>query len=78
VTVNKPAEEELWMEQTIGTAAGVVWTYLNKHGETNVTQLKKSVNLSPVLVNRAIGWLAREGKITEVQKGRTSNFKLTS
>ena len=64
------------MENTIGTAAGVLWKYLNKHGSASVAKLKKEVELTPSMLERAIGWLAREGKIVEVKKGKSSEIQL--
>lgn len=64
------------MHEAIGTAAGVVWRVLNLHGEMTVTQLKQEVQLSGSMVERAIGWLAREGKIEELQQGRTTRLRL--
>ena len=51
------------MENEIGNAAGIIWDYLNKNGATPIAMLKRKTNLSTDLINRGIGWLAREGKL---------------
>jgi len=51
------------MEKQIGEAAGKVWQTLNK-GPMRVAQLSAAAGLSAILTQQAIGWLAREGKIT--------------
>ena len=62
------------MEQvdSIGTAAGQVWTYLDDHGPVPLTKLVKDLDVSRDLVMQGIGWLAREGKVTFHQEGSRS------
>jgi hypothetical protein len=57
------------MEAEIGDAAGTIWQYLDKHGETTVSSLRQRVKLSEQIVLMAIGWLAREGKLNFVREG---------
>ena len=52
------------MIQTIGTAAGKVYQKLNAKGPMSISQLKKEVAENDALVTMAVGWLAREGKVT--------------
>jgi predicted transcriptional regulator len=59
------------MSDLIGSAAGTVWKYLNKEGETSVSKLSKATNLDTKTLQRAIGWLAKEDKLTIALKGRT-------
>ena len=49
--------------EDIGTAAGVVWGFLNDNGATSLTALTKGTGLPKELVLQAIGWLAREDKV---------------
>jgi winged helix-turn-helix protein DUF2582 len=54
------------MNQEIGSMAGAMWRTLHDKGEMSVTALKKSVAAKDTegpVVDWAIGWLAREGKI---------------
>jgi hypothetical protein len=51
--------------ETIGTWAGQVWTALSgKDAVVGLKQLKKETKLKDKEVFAAIGWLAREGKVT--------------
>lgn len=48
----------------IGEAAGVVWRVLFENGSLSVAKLVKETDLSRDLVMQALGWLAREDKVT--------------
>jgi transcription initiation factor IIE alpha subunit len=54
------------MMDEIGGNAGVVWSYLDEHGEVSIRELVQETGLRKKQVNRAIGWLAREGKVSFV------------
>lgn len=58
------------MDEEIGVVAGQVWSYLSEHEETSVSQLRSQLNKPERLVYMALGWLAREGKVTWNQQGR--------
>jgi hypothetical protein len=60
----------------IGEAAGVVWTYLSKHGPTSLTVLAHGVGVPRDLLLQALGWLARENKIDITDKGRGKTVSL--
>jgi hypothetical protein len=47
----------------IGTDAGRVWRYLKDNGKASPTQLVRALKTTSASVHRAIGWLAREGKV---------------
>lgn len=49
--------------EQIGSTAGKVWHALDAKGEMSVTALKKAVGGTDSMVDYAIGWLAREGKV---------------
>jgi hypothetical protein len=51
------------LQEKIGIHAGLVWTQL-EGGELNVKALKKATKLTEKELNLALGWLAREGKIS--------------
>ena len=59
----------------IGEAAGVIWHLINDNGPLSVTKLVKEVDAPRDLVMQALGWLAREGKIT-IEDGRTKTVSL--
>ncbi len=50
--------------EIIGTNAGSVWVALNTVDALGVKQLKKITKLKDKEVYAALGWLARENKIT--------------
>ncbi len=56
------------MEETIGSNAGVVWSLLNQNGETALKAVKKATKLKDKDLWAALGWLAREGKVTVDEK----------
>ncbi len=62
----------------IGEAAGLVWHYLKDHGATSASKLSEGTNLDRDSVQRAIGWLAREGKVAIERRGRNDCFALAN
>jgi hypothetical protein len=52
--------------ETIGTNAGLIWNALNEVNGLSVKQLKKATKLKDKEVFAALGWLAREGKVSIV------------
>ncbi|MEZ7866534.1 MAG: winged helix-turn-helix domain-containing protein [Paludibacteraceae bacterium] len=55
--------------ERIGSNAGLIWAALD-NGEMEVKSLKKATKLTEKDLNLALGWLAREGKVSfrEVDK----------
>lgn len=51
------------MSNSIGDAAGIIWTFLNENGPASVTKITTATALGKNDVQRALGWLAREEKI---------------
>jgi hypothetical protein len=64
------------MEVEIGNAAGKVWQALNAKGSVAKAQLGKVTGLSNDQVNQAIGWLAREGKVSVEKTAKGDALKL--
>ncbi len=52
------------MEELIGTNAGLVWSSLNENGDLTLKLLKKQTKLKEKEIYAALGWLARESKIS--------------
>ena len=50
--------------EVIGTWAGQVWNALNESGKLTVKGLKKATKLKEKEIYAALGWLAREGKVS--------------
>ena len=60
-------------KEEIGTLAGIVWRALNEKGSLSFEDLQRETLLDTESVCTAIGWLAREGKISFTKdKGVTS------
>jgi Winged helix-turn-helix domain (DUF2582) len=64
------------MEVEIGEAAGRIWQYPDEHGATALMNLSQRVKLRPPIAAMAIGWLAREGKLSFVKAGRIMRVDL--
>ena len=59
------------MHLKIGETAGVVWIYLKEHGATSSATLAKETKIDKTMLERSIGWLAREGKVEFQKKGNS-------
>ena len=66
------------MDDEIGKAAGVLWHYLDNHGPSALSPLKRGSRLAEPLFFMAIGWLAREHKIELVPGKRGLQISLRS
>jgi len=66
------------MQDEIGNAAGVVWEFLDRQGETVLVTLKDRTGLSEGILFMALGWLAREEKVNLLKEGRTIRISLTN
>lgn len=64
------------MHSTIGNNAGIVWRYLKDNGPSTVSKITKGTNLKESDIQRALGWLCREGKLREVKEGKNSLIEL--
>lgn len=58
------------MVEKIGINAGKVWSELDTVGTQNVKEVKKVTKLTDKDLYAALGWLAREGKITLLEDGK--------
>jgi hypothetical protein len=57
------------VQERIGATAGKVWQVLKKEEEADISRLPRMVSEKPVIVNQALGWLAREGKLEYREQG---------
>ena len=66
VTAAKPVATapEMPMAERVGLTAGSVWHYLNENGPTSVAKLIRELTEEEKIIQRSIGWLNQEGKIT--------------
>ncbi len=52
----------------IGENAGLIWNYLDEKSDSSLTVMKKELKLKDADLNLALGWLARENKISFYEK----------
>ena len=64
------------MLNIIGDDAGKVWQYLDKNGSASVTKITNETEISKSDVQRAIGWLLKEDKLTIEVVGRAETLSL--
>lgn len=60
----------------IGEAAGELWQYLDASGHVSLTTLTKEIELPRDVLMQAVGWLAREDKISIDEDRRTKKIGL--
>lgn len=72
-----PPKQVLTGVERIGDVAGQVWHCLNTTGTASFAQLAKEVDAPRDLVMQAVGWLAREGKISITENGRSRSVSLS-
>ena len=58
------AATEIAMPERVGLTAGNIWHYLAENGATYVAKLVRELQEEEKIIQRSIGWLAQEGKIT--------------
>ncbi|MDF1583479.1 MAG: winged helix-turn-helix domain-containing protein [Methyloprofundus sp.] len=66
----------LTMIERVGLTSGSIWHYLTDNGATSVSALVKALTEEEKIIQRSIGWLAQEGKITLETVGRVENIAL--
>lgn len=60
----------------IGDTAGTVWQVLSRNGSLSMKRLVEEVGEKRDTVMQALGWLAREGKISIEEEGRSRKVSL--
>jgi hypothetical protein len=48
----------------VGNTAGEIWKYLDKNGPTSIAKLTRETKIEDKNIQRGIGWLAQEGKVS--------------
>jgi len=71
-----PKASSLTMTERVGLTSGSIWHYLTENGATSVSVLIKALTEEEKIIQRSIGWLAQEGKITLETVGRTETIAL--
>ncbi len=64
------------MKEKIGKTAGKIWDILQKQEEVAISQFPGMLNEKAVIVNQALGWLAREDKINYRKEGNRTLISL--
>ncbi len=70
------ATPEMTMSERVGMTAGSIWHYLAENGATPVAKLLRELGEEEKIIQRSIGWLAQEGKITLVIVNRIETIAL--
>jgi hypothetical protein len=55
---------EVTLPERVGLTAGSIWHYLSENGASPVAKLVRELPEEEKVIQRSIGWLAQEGKIT--------------
>lgn len=63
--------------EKIGTWAGLVWNALNEADVLGFKQIKKITKLKEKELYAALGWLAREGKISFMENEDNTEILVT-
>jgi predicted DNA-binding transcriptional regulator AlpA len=58
------AAPEIAMTERVGLTAGNIWHYLAENDVTPVAKLLRELPEEEKIIQRSIGWLVQEGKIT--------------
>jgi len=66
----------LTMAERVGLTSGSIWHHLTENGATSISVLVKALTEEEKIIQRSIGWLAQEGKVTFETVGRTETIAL--
>lgn len=66
------------MKEKVIDTAGKTWRFLGQNGETNVAQLPRLLRETDTVVLQALGWLAREDKISYTTRSRRTFVSLVT
>ena len=62
--------------EEIGIIAGKIWNYLAQHNPSDAIQIRFFLNITNSQLYLALGWLAREDKISMVKDKNTYQISL--
>jgi Winged helix-turn-helix domain (DUF2582) len=68
---------EMTLSERVGLTAGSIWHYLSENGASPVAKLVRELPEEEKVIQRSIGWLAQEGKITLDTIDRVETIGLT-
>ena len=52
------------MSDIVGNTAGEIWKYLDENGPTSVAKLIRETKIDEKNIQRGIGWLSQEDKVS--------------
>lgn len=65
------------VKDRIGLAAGEIWNYIEKDGgSASLARVREKTGLDSDMAYLALGWLAREEKVTVEKRGRSVRIVL--
>jgi len=64
------------IREEVGETAGKVWQLLSRDGPHTLSQAKKKLDVASQLLDFAVGWLAREGKVDVSQDKKDIRVQL--
>lgn len=64
------------MDSQIGDTAGKLWHFLYKNPQSTCKQACKALALERTMLYMAVGWLAREDKLSFEDEGRRKRMSL--
>lgn len=64
------------MSDVVANTAGVIWNYLDKNGPTTIAKLIRETKVEEKIIQRGIGWLAQEGKVSIETINRAETISL--
>lgn len=64
------------MPETIGATAGKIWHFLGENGPATANKISQALAADTKLTHLALGWLAREDKLTIDHSRRSAVFSL--
>lgn len=70
------ASAEMSVQERVGLTAGEIWQYLSENGPTSVAKLMNALPEKDAIIQRSIGWLARENKVVLSIVDRTETIAL--
>ena len=59
-----------------GITAGEIWHYFVEHDAASIGKVTKELNKTERMILAGIRWLAREGKLSTIQRQRSTYFML--
>ena len=69
-------QQDVQLQEMIGTSAGEIYNYLNVNGESSFAKMKKELDLKGNFADLGLGWLAREDKVEISKKGASVSVRL--